>query len=107
MDWGFTSFLALKEIANLQKGFLVDDTLEVRGRQTACMQPIPTATSASECYRWSHTKQNSMYSTALNHPWSSFRKAALPARYPAHDPVSRLWGNSLELGQIGKAGAEK
>ena len=29
VDWGFTSFLALKEIANLQKGFLIDDTLEV------------------------------------------------------------------------------
>ena len=30
VDWGFTTFLALRDIYNLQqKGFLVDDVLEV------------------------------------------------------------------------------
>ena len=29
MDWGFTTFLALRDVYNTQKGFLVDDVLEV------------------------------------------------------------------------------
>ncbi len=29
VDWGFTTFLPLKEVTNQQKGFLLEDTLEV------------------------------------------------------------------------------
>jgi hypothetical protein len=29
VDWGFTTFLSLVDIANQNNGYLVDDTLEV------------------------------------------------------------------------------
>ena len=75
MDWGFTSFLALKEIVNLQKGFLVDDTLEVRGRQLACIQlnavQPPPKNAVDGLFQYQEL-----------HPRSSFRKADLHAKCP-------------------------
>lgn len=34
VDWGFTTFLLLKEICSPQRGYLLNDTLEVPGSLT-------------------------------------------------------------------------
>ena len=50
VDWGFTTFLALRDIFNTQqKGFLVDDTLEVPSLPLPCHVPIGIRDADAQC----------------------------------------------------------
>ena len=40
VDWGFTTFLPLRDLYNAQKGYLVDDTLEVASLPLPAMMSL-------------------------------------------------------------------